>query len=192
MRTLVDADRNTAARVQDDVRADYNRNFARGGTVFFQRLPAFTLRFPSIDAQRYPPGYLEHVSASLTDRHVKDTLEKDFKCLNWNSECTYLIPLYTTGDGNCLLHAASLAMWGIEDKQFILRNALYDSLTTATPDANTLQDRCRQSVVEMLRSVNVNLSDHDWEGEWRMIVNQATPNTSGFHQSLEESHFCAG
>lgn len=25
-----------------------------------------------------------------------------------------LVPLNTTGDGNCLLHSASLAMWGIE------------------------------------------------------------------------------
>ena len=156
--------------------------------MFFQRLPAFTLCFPSIDAQQYPPGFLDYVSNGLTDKHAKDTLERDFNCLNWQRECTHLIPLYTTGDGNCLLHAASLAMWGIEDKQFILRNALYDSLTTAQPGGNTLQDRCRQAVGEVLRDVNVRLSDHDWEGEWRMIVNQATPNASGHQQSLEESH----
>ena len=188
LRTFADADRNTIAKVQEDVRADYNKQFARGGTVFFQRLPAFTVCFPSVDTQQYPPGFLDYVSANLTDRFAKETLERDFKCLNWESECTHLIPLYTTGDGNCLLHAASLAMWGIEDKQFILRNALYNSLITATPDSNTLQDRCRQSVGEVLRGVNVNLSDRDWEGEWRTIVNQATPNTSGYYQSLEESH----
>jgi len=188
LRTFADADRNTTARVQDEIRADYNKKFARGGTVFFHRLPAFTLCFPSIDAQQYPPEFLEYVSRSLTDKHAKDTLEREFNCLNWQSECTRLIPLYTTGDGNCLLHAASLAMWGIEDKQFILRNALNDSLTTATYDSNTLQDRCRHSVGEVLRGVGVNLSDHDWAGEWQMIVNQATPNTNGYHQSLEESH----
>jgi OTU domain-containing protein 7 len=28
------------------------------------------------------------------------------------------------GDGNCLLHAASLAMWGVHDRQLMLRRAL--------------------------------------------------------------------
>ena len=35
-----------------------------------------------------------------------------------------LIPLQTTGDGNCLLHAASLAMWGHHDRFHALRRAV--------------------------------------------------------------------
>ena len=31
----------------------------------------------------------------------------------------------TTGDGNCLLHAVSLAMWGIQDTSMLLRRLLY-------------------------------------------------------------------
>ena len=40
----------------------------------------------------------------------------------------------------------------------------------------------------MLRNVHVNMSDNDWYLEWQQIVNQAKPNMSGHHQSLEESH----
>ena len=48
------------------------------------------------------------MAGRLTDKYAKHTLEQEFKCLNWLKEIegTHLIPLYTTGDGNCLLHAA--------------------------------------------------------------------------------------
>ena len=64
------------------------------------------------------------MAGNLTDKYAKDSLEKDFKCLIWLRECTHLVPLYTIGDGNCLLHAASLAMWGFEDRQLIYTKKL--------------------------------------------------------------------
>ena len=187
-RTFASPDNAVVQNVSQELRRDYKKNFVRGGTVCFERFPAFTVRYPTIDASQYPTGFVEFVAGGLTDRYAKETLEKDFRCLNWLRECTHLIPLYTTGDGNCLLHAASLAMWGFEDKQFILRNALYESLTTADRNNNTLQDRCRMSVSSMLRDVQVNVSDNDWFLEWQQIVNQARPNSNGHQQSLEESH----
>ena len=187
-RTFATDDSVIVRRASQELRDDYKKNFAHGGTVFFEHFPSFSVRYPTINASLYPARFVEFVAGNLTDRYAKDTLEKDFKCLNWLRECAYLVPLYTTGDGNCLLHAASLAMWGFEDKEFILRNALYDSLTTADRNVNTLQDRCRMSISSMLRDVHVNVSDNDWIAEWQLIVNQARPNSSGFHQSLEESH----
>ena len=187
-RTFATPDSPIVQRVSQELRGDYKNIFARGGTVFFERFPAFTVCYPTIDASQYPARFVGFVAGNLTDGYAKDTLEKEFSCLNWLRECTHLIPLYTTGDGNCLLHAASLAMWGFEDKEFILRNALYESLTTADRNTNTLQDRCRISISSMLREVQVNLSDNDWLSEWQLIVNQARPNSSGHQQSLEESH----
>ena len=153
--------------------------------MHFEHFPSFTVRYPYIDFSHYRA---EFVARNLTDKYAKDTLENEFRCLNWLRECTHLVPLYTTGDGNCLLHAASLAMWGFEDKQFILRNVLHESLTTADHNTNVLQDRCRISTFSMLRNVHVNMSDNDWYLEWQQIVNQAKPNMSGQHQSLEKSH----
>ena len=171
-----------------DLKGDYKRNITRGGTVYFEKFPAFTAHYPIIDASKYP-RFVEFMAGKLTDKSAKHTLEQELKCLNWLKEGTHLVPLYTTDDGNCLLHAASLAMWGLEDKEFILRNALYESLTTAADrNTNTLQERCRMSIASMLRDVHVTMSDNDWFMEWRQIVDQVTPNSSGYHQSLEESH----
>lgn len=35
---------------------------------------------------------------------------------------------YLSGDGNCLLHAVSLAMWGMEDSCMLLRRLVYVAL----------------------------------------------------------------
>ena len=48
--------------------------------------------------------------------------------LNWWAEMgtsRKFFPLSTVGDGNCLLHAVSLGMWGFHDRMLILRKALY-------------------------------------------------------------------
>ena len=53
--------------------------------------------------------------------------------LNWwvgpkISVCRKLFPMSTVGDGNCLLHAVSLAMFGFHDRLLTLRRALHKSL----------------------------------------------------------------
>lgn len=40
-----------------------------------------------------------------------------------------MIPRLTTGDGNCLLHAVSSAVWGVEIFHDLLRKQLHDELT---------------------------------------------------------------
>ena len=54
--------------------------------------------------------------------------------LNWNNEFSHLTPLQTSGDGNCLLHAVSIGMWGVHDRELILRNALHQTLNGAASD----------------------------------------------------------
>ena len=44
-----------------------------------------------------------------------------------------LLPLRVLGDGNCLLHACSVALWGIQDRLQTLRIALYKLLREQTP-----------------------------------------------------------
>ncbi|GFS10036.1 OTU domain-containing protein 7B [Elysia marginata] len=68
----------------------------------------------------------------------------------------------TSGDGNCLLHAASLAMWGIHDRQLILRKELHEALTKATyKDALYRRWRCEDPVVyESLEEFHVFVLAH--------------------------------
>ena len=65
--------------------------------------------------------------------------------LNWWADmgaCQRLLPLATTGDGNCLLHAASLAMWGFHDRMLTLRKALFKAMSS-TENKSSLYRRWR-------------------------------------------------
>ena len=53
--------------------------------------------------------------------------------LNWwcggkNDGSRALWPLATIGDGNCLLHAASLGIWGFHDRKLTMREHLHNML----------------------------------------------------------------
>ncbi|CAF4437570.1 unnamed protein product [Adineta steineri] len=76
---------------------------------------------------------------SLVDTPTMISLEET-KRLNWwvnkKLPCPKLYPLVTTGDGNCLLHATSLAMWGFHDHSLSMRKALNETLITSKPNCS--------------------------------------------------------
>ncbi len=58
--------------------------------------------------------------------------------LNWWADLgasQRLWPLATTGDGNCLLHAASLAMWGFHDRMLTLRKTLFKAMSSTVTNS---------------------------------------------------------
>lgn len=68
--------------------------------------PEFTFTLP--DIHRYEDEFYEFLRKDLIEKSTKASLESS-KRLNWWSDiCHRLYPLVTSGDGNCLLHAASL------------------------------------------------------------------------------------
>ena len=77
-------------KVLQDLKDDYKRNFTHGGTVHFEKFPAFTVCYPTTDASKYPAGFVEFVAGNLTDKYTTHTLEQEFRCLNWLKECTHL------------------------------------------------------------------------------------------------------
>jgi hypothetical protein len=47
-------------------------------------------------------------------------------------ECvSFQQPLRTPSDGNCLVHAASIALWGVPDHHLVLRRAIHAVLDPA-------------------------------------------------------------
>ena len=66
--------------------------------------------------------------------------------------CQRLLPLATTGDGNCLLHAASLAMWGFHDRMLTLRKALFKAMST-TQNNSSLYRRWRWHQAQVNKEV---------------------------------------
>ena len=79
-------------------------------------LPSFR-RFQVHDFRKFLYNY-------LVDVEIFKELEAT-KRLNWCNEVHPMVPLLTIGDGNCLMHAASLAMWAVNDRYQILRRSVY-------------------------------------------------------------------
>ncbi|XP_035687593.1 tumor necrosis factor alpha-induced protein 3-like [Branchiostoma floridae] len=111
------------------------------------------------------------------------------------NEC--LTALQTIGDGNCLPHAVSLYMWGVQDKKLSLRRYLD---CTMQEDGGALRERwahqrrARDAVVPGVPIGGVDYAPGQWNGEWTTMVQMASaaPNESEPNQTryrpLEEFH----
>ena len=149
-------------------------------------LPMYTFTIPHLNS--YPPDFRQFVFERIVDKTAKKSLEEE-KCLNWCMQATKLEPLHTKGDGNCLLHAASLGMWGFQDRANILRNAVSQAVAYAGKN-NTLFDRWRHNKTMECRQQGYELEPRQWQQEWQTVVRQASSDhtaTSTLY-SLEEFH----
>ncbi|ESO88369.1 hypothetical protein LOTGIDRAFT_165810 [Lottia gigantea] len=120
-------------------------------------------------------GFRAFLQKELVETSTLVSLEQAGR-LNWWAEmriCQRLWPMATTGDGNCLLHAASLAMWGVHDRQLILRNALYDMLTKSTfRDALYRRWRWQQTIAN--KESGLVFSESEWSEEWSNLLRLAS------------------
>ena len=97
--------------------------------------------------------------------------------LNWWVEmgiCRKLWPLATTGDGNCLLHAASLGMWGFHDRRLTLRKALHNILSEGEC-RDALWRRWRFHQTRVNKEAGLVFSETEWAKEWEELVGIASP-----------------
>uniref|UniRef100_A0A8C6HP77 ubiquitinyl hydrolase 1 n=1 Tax=Mus spicilegus TaxID=10103 RepID=A0A8C6HP77_MUSSI len=97
--------------------------------------------------------------------------------LNWWStvctSCKRLLPLATTGDGNCLLHAASLGMWGFHDRDLVLRKALYTMMRTGA-EREALKRRWRWQQTQQNKESGLVYTEEEWEREWTELLKLAS------------------
>ncbi|EPQ10669.1 OTU domain-containing protein 7A [Myotis brandtii] len=105
------------------------------------------------------------VSLTTESRRDSVALEQAGRLNWWSTVCTSckrLLPLATTGDGNCLLHAASLGMWGFHDRDLVLRKALYTMMRTGA-EREALKrsvDNAEDPVYESLEEFHVFVLAH--------------------------------
>ena len=128
---------------------------------------------------------------------------------DWEHVNRPLYPMATSGDGNCLLHAASLAMWGVHDRHLVLRRALHNTLKNIKEDnSNALWRRWKWEQMCQNRKCGLIYSDEEWSKEWnsllrlsstqpRVSADQKTSSSSSsltqdgatvYFESLEEFH----
>ncbi|XP_022110578.1 OTU domain-containing protein 7B-like [Acanthaster planci] len=138
--------------------------------------PMYTFILP--DLAVFPAEFRAFMEKDLLEMTTMANLENAGR-LNWWAEgnaCSRLWPMATTGDGNCLLHAASLGMWGFHDRQLTLRKALYHTLTEnpRSPRMQKLKRRWRWQQTEVNQKSGLVYSEEEWEKEWKSMLRLAS------------------
>lgn len=109
-----------------------------------------------------PLSYIDELEAIPIDREIQNILENDIfpleilnnttsiqnSCSNSTTiDCQMKIQLYaiqTCGDGDCLLHAISLGLWGKDDSKHYLRGLLSLTLTSTNFKKKLLPYWCEE------------------------------------------------
>ncbi|KAG8187485.1 hypothetical protein JTE90_009551 [Oedothorax gibbosus] len=135
--------------------------------------PVYTFSLP--DLSIYPTDFREFLEKDLIETSTLVSLENAGR-LNWWAEkgtCQKLWPLATTGDGNCLLHAASLGMWGFHDRLLTLRKALHSLLSNST-FTEAFYRRWRWQVSLQNKEAGLVYCEEEWKKEWQTLLKMAS------------------
>ncbi|KAL7015816.1 hypothetical protein ACKWTF_016688 [Chironomus riparius] len=136
--------------------------------------PDFTFTLP--DLTKYEEEFRKFLERDLIECATLNSLE-NCQRLNWWVDvglCRKLWPLSTSGDGNCLLHAASLAIWGFHDRRLTLRKALHKILSEGQY-RSVLWRRWRFQQTRINKEAELVFSETEWAKEWEEIVALASP-----------------
>uniref|UniRef100_A0A8C6M2V5 ubiquitinyl hydrolase 1 n=1 Tax=Nothobranchius furzeri TaxID=105023 RepID=A0A8C6M2V5_NOTFU len=169
-------------------------------------MPIYTFQLPDLSV--YSEDFRSFIERDLIEQSTMMALEQAGR-LNWWStmciSCKKLLPLATTGDGNCLLHAASLGMWGFHDRDLMLRKSLYTMMKSGA-ERDALKRRWRWQQTQQNKESGLVYTEEEWEREWNELLKLASSeprthlskngNTSGgvdnsedpVYESLEEFH----
>ncbi|XP_048476365.1 OTU domain-containing protein 7B-like isoform X4 [Rhincodon typus] len=155
--------------------------------------PICTFQLPDLTV--YREDFRNFIERDLIEQSMLVALEQAGR-LNWwanvDASCQRLLPLATTGDGNCLLHAASLGMWGFHDRDLMLRKSLYSMMekggekealkrrwrwqqTQQNKEVNNSQQHASPPPHRVLRSVSgLVYTEEEWQKEWDELIKLAS------------------
>ncbi|XP_070541804.1 OTU domain-containing protein 7B-like [Ptychodera flava] len=137
--------------------------------------PVYTFVLP--DLSIYDDDFRAFLEKDLIEMAMLVTLEQAGR-LNWWAQtgtCDRLWPMATTGDGNCLLHAASLGMWGFHDRLLTLRKVLF-SMMSAGLKVAAFKRRWRHYQTQLNKESGLMYSESEWEQEWDNLLKLASIN----------------
>ncbi|XP_042346295.1 OTU domain-containing protein 7B isoform X3 [Plectropomus leopardus] len=166
--------------------------------------PLCTFQLPDLTV--YRDDFRSFIERDLIEQSMMVALEHAGR-LNWwtkvVSNCQNLLPLATSGDGNCLLHAASLGMWGFHDRDLMLRKSLY-ALMDHGLEREALKRRWRWQQTQQNKESGLVYTEEEWQKEWNELlklasseprIHYSTNGTNGaessdepVYESLEEFH----
>lgn len=137
-------------------------------------MPICAFQLPDLTV--YKEDFRSFIERDLIEQSMLVALEQAGR-LNWwvsvDSTCQRLLPLATTGDGNCLLHAASLGMWGFHDRDLVLRKALY-ALMEKGVEKEALKRRWRWQQTQQNKESGLVYTEDEWQKEWNELIKLAS------------------
>ncbi|KAJ7378445.1 Tumor necrosis factor, alpha-induced protein 3 [Desmophyllum pertusum] len=131
----------------------------------------------------------------LVDGHILRELETARR-LNWSSSLCRMVTVNTLGDGNCLMHAASIGMWAVNDRYQILRKTVYEALLEDVEGTRFYHRRWKsEEQQQILNQIGgYQRTEEQWNHEWEEVIRHISqtefpfgPNGAQFG-SLEEIH----
>ncbi|NXK27000.1 OTU7B protein, partial [Arenaria interpres] len=157
-------------------------------------MPICTFQLPDLTV--YTEDFRSFIERDLIEQSMLVALEQAGR-LNWwanvDPSCQRLLPLATTGDGNCLLHAASLGMWGFHDRDLMLRKSLY-TLMDKGLEREALKRRWRWQQTQQNKEVGTSeggggkVSVKSPRGSGRCSLWPVESSEEPVYESLEEFH----
>ncbi|CAK6442494.1 unnamed protein product [Pipistrellus nathusii] len=146
----------------------------RSGEQCPLEMPIYTFQLPDLSV--YSEDFRGFIERDLIEQATMVALEQAGRLNWWSTVCTSckrLLPLATTGDGNCLLHAASLGMWGFHDRDLVLRKALYTMMRTGA-EREALKRRWRWQQTQQNKESGLVYTEDEWEREWTELLKLAS------------------
>ncbi|KAF7241509.1 OTU domain-containing protein 7A [Varanus komodoensis] len=137
-------------------------------------MPIYTFQLPDLSV--YSEDFRSFIERDLIEQATMIALEQAGRLNWWSTVCTSckrLLPLATTGDGNCLLHAASLGMWGFHDRDLVLRKALYTMMRSGA-EREALKRRWRWQQTQQNKESGLVYTEEEWEREWNELLKLAS------------------
>jgi hypothetical protein len=98
-----------------------------------------------------PGDYMPYIELLPVDTSAETLVQTANDCAFFKN----IHVVRTTGDGDCLLHAVSLSMWGVEDKHQLLRGLLSLVLSSTNPSSKLLILWC---IEEIKRDIDLVIS----------------------------------
>uniref|UniRef100_A0A8C9TRR8 ubiquitinyl hydrolase 1 n=1 Tax=Scleropages formosus TaxID=113540 RepID=A0A8C9TRR8_SCLFO len=162
-----------------------------GSTEPLLDTPLCTFQLPDLTV--YRDDFRSFIERDLIEQSMMVALEHAGR-LNWwtrvGASCQSLLPLATSGDGNCLLHAASLGMWGFHDRDLMLRKSLY-ALMDHGQEREALMRRWRWQQTQQNKESGLVYTEDEWQKEWNELLKLASSEPR-IHYSTNSSNGSSG
>ncbi|CAG2105833.1 unnamed protein product [Medioppia subpectinata] len=165
---------NLVSKARNEFAQDFKTS-CRGSRLLntnsFLETPDFTFTLP--DLSIHPEDFRLFLEHDLIEKSTLVSLESSQRLNWWSAVCHKLWPLATTGDGNCLLHAASLGMWGFHDRLLVLRKALHALLSNSSYTAAFYRRWKWQTYFQNFKAGLI-FSESEWRQEWDCLLKMAS------------------